>query len=61
MSLMNNWLLKKSRRNKVMDAAVPAPLLQRAAGLEPVHPAVFPMSVPAEPGPDKSTKQYHIS
>lgn len=39
-----------------MDAAVPAPLLQRAAGLEPVHPAVFPMSVPAEPGPDQVNK-----
>jgi len=47
-------LKKKSRRNKVMDTAVPAPLLQKAAGLESVHPAVFPMSVPAEPGPDQA-------
>jgi len=37
-----------------MDTAVPAPLLQRAAGLESVHPVVFPMSAPAEPGPDQA-------
>lgn len=45
--------LKIKKKHKVLDTTVPAPLLQRAAGLEPVHPAGFPMSVPAEPGPDQ--------
>lgn len=44
-----------------MDTTVPAPLLQRAAGLEPVHPAVFPKSVPAEPGPESSQQNSTTS
>lgn len=47
-------------KHKILDTTVPAPLLQRAAGLEPVHLAVFPTSAPAEPGPDQTNNTTQV-
>lgn len=57
---MNNMFLEIKTKHKILDTTVPAPLLQRAAGLEPVHLAVFPTSAPAEPGPDQTNNTTQV-